>query len=193
MKAISENLFTRGKAKTFYCRRRIPKALLLAYPDGKTGIVRSLQTRDKIEATKRLRLELIRIDAEFAGRQRMLNEQQERATIRHVKSITDAQLQEMANFWLRRVLLNDRRTRAAGMSEDEFDEQGKTLIEQREELGRMLARGQVAPIMPALNSFMHLCGIDVILAPVLQKTYLATPAGGVLQQLHARHKRRATD
>ncbi len=51
MKSISENLFCRGKFKTYYVRKRIPKALLRAYPTGKSEIIRSLQTGDKKEAS----------------------------------------------------------------------------------------------------------------------------------------------
>jgi hypothetical protein len=60
----SQHLVRRGKKQTYYCRRHIPTALLAAYP-GKTEIVRSLRTGDAAQAAKRLRIELVRIDAEF--------------------------------------------------------------------------------------------------------------------------------
>jgi hypothetical protein len=43
VKATGErNVFKRGKGGVYYVRRRIPKPLLTAYPQGKTEIVRSL-------------------------------------------------------------------------------------------------------------------------------------------------------
>ena len=69
MKAISENLYERGKNGIKYCRRRIPTALLAAYPNNQTHIVRSLGTSDLREAKRRLRAEINRIDSEFAGHQ----------------------------------------------------------------------------------------------------------------------------
>ena len=55
MKSVSENLFQRGKLKTFYVRRRIPTALL-SYFDGRKEIVRSLKTSDKSKALKLARI-----------------------------------------------------------------------------------------------------------------------------------------
>jgi hypothetical protein len=41
MKALSENFYERGKSGMKYCRKRIPKALLSAYPKKKTHITLS--------------------------------------------------------------------------------------------------------------------------------------------------------
>jgi hypothetical protein len=77
VKSTSEHLFSRGKTGNFYIRRRIPTAILSAYPTGKAEIIRSLRTSDKAEATKRLRLEQVRIDAEFAAHSVSLKERNE--------------------------------------------------------------------------------------------------------------------
>jgi hypothetical protein len=55
--------------------------------------------------------------------------------------------------------------RARGLDETEFAELGESIAAQRSELGEMPARGYTAPIIPAMRSFLHLCGIDAKLAP----------------------------
>ncbi|WP_426175981.1 DUF6538 domain-containing protein [Massilia sp. TWR1-2-2] len=164
MKSTSEHLFSRGKTGNFYIRRRIPTAILSAYPTGKAEIVRSLRTSDKGEATKRLRLEQVRIDAEFAAHSVSLKERNEALKLSHVKSLTDEQICGLAQYWAHRVLLRDAEVRQNGMDEDEFDEHGEVLAQQRTELGKLLARGQVKPILPAMLGFMHLCGLDAELS-----------------------------
>ena len=164
MKSTSEHLFSRGKTGNFYIRRRIPIAILSAYPAGKAEIIRSLRTSDKAEATKRLRLEQVRIDAEFAAHSASLKERKEALKLSHVKSLTDEQICGLAKYWSHRVLLRDAEVRQNGMDEDEFDEHGKVLSQQRAELGKLLARGHVKPILPAMLGFVHLCGFDAELS-----------------------------
>lgn len=160
MKSTSEHLFSRGKTGNFYIRRRIPTAILSAYPTGRAEIIRSLRTSDKAEATKRLRLEQVRIDAEFAAHSRSLKERNDALKLSHVKSLTDEQICGLAKYWAHRVLLRDADVRQNGMDDVEFDEHGEVLSQQRVELGKLLARGQVKPILPAMLGFMHLCGLD---------------------------------
>jgi hypothetical protein len=57
MKTIAENLYARGKSGMTYCRIRIPRALLDAYPKKTTHIVRSLGTSDVRQAKQRLKAE----------------------------------------------------------------------------------------------------------------------------------------
>lgn len=160
MKSILENLFCRGKFKTYYVRKRIPKALLRAYPSGKSEIIRSLQTGDKKEASKRLRAELVRIDAEFDLK---LQEMKKRSEIYHRRSVpySDAQIQEIAGFYVRQVLLSDKNNRVQGMDDEDFDELGNSITQQCQELRTILARGQIEKILPAMNGFIHLCGLDI--------------------------------
>jgi integrase len=164
VKSTSEHLFSRGKTGNFYIRRRIPIAILSAYPTGKAEIIRSLRTSDKAEATKRLRVEEVRIDAEFSAHSLSLKERNEALKLSHVKSLTDEQICGLAKYWAHQVLLRDAEVRQNGMDEFEFDEQGEVLSQQRAELGKMLARGQVKPIVPAMLGFMHLCGLDAELS-----------------------------
>ena len=64
MKATGErNVFKRGKGGVYYVRRRIPKPLLTAYPQGKTEIVRSLGTADPRTARSKAILELAALSA----------------------------------------------------------------------------------------------------------------------------------
>ena len=70
---------------------------------------------------------------------------------RRVRNLSDEQLQGMARFWVRQVLLNDDRGRQQGLDDDEFDELGEHLHSPRAELGRMLAQGKTLGVFPALH------------------------------------------
>ena len=159
MKALSENLYERGKNGTKYCRVRIPAALLAAYPPKKTHITRSLQTSDLREAKKRLKTEINQIDSEFALHRNALKEKQASYARKKLNSLSGEQLKALADHWVRQVLLNDERMRSEGLDDAEFDELGEQLEQQRSELGRMLATGRSDKILPAMNSFIHLCGL----------------------------------
>lgn len=196
MKSISENFFTRGKAKTFYLRRRIPADLLVAFPHGQKEIVRSLRTCDKAEAVRRFRLEQVRIDADFAQRVQRQKEQQARSQIRHLESVTDEHIQGLAQYWVRSVVQTDQAARSKGMDDDEFDERGQTIAAQRAELGRMLAQGKVSRILPAMHGFMHLCGLSATMTPAEEQkagyTFLQAVVAG-LDHVGARHAGNSVD
>ena len=121
MKAISECIYSRGKHGIKYVRRRIPAAIRSAYPARQTHILRSLGTTDLREAKERARAELARIDAEFRlkGQRRDLS----RASFatKRISKLSDAQLQGIARFWVREVLLSDERHRQKSMDDVEFN------------------------------------------------------------------------
>lgn len=159
MKAIAENLYERGKHGIKYVRRRIPAALQQAYPK-KTHITRSLGTSDLRLAKARAHAELAQIDAEFAQARERLDLSRASLAAKRISKLSDDQLQVVAKFWARQVLLTDDKNRQDGLDDDEFDELGEKLTSQRTELGRMFARGKSAPIFPALKGFLCLCGLD---------------------------------
>ena len=165
MKAISENLYQRGKNGIKYCRRRIPAALLAAYPPKQTHITRSLGTSDLREAKKRLKAEINQIDLEFAQHLKALKEQQDLYTKKKLNSLSAEQLKALADHWVRQVLLTDEQLRSEGLDDAEFDELGEQLEQQRSQLGRMLATGRSDKILPAMHGFIHLCGLDVEMSP----------------------------
>ena len=160
LKAISENVYARGKHGILYVRRRIPAALRAAYPAHQEHIVRSLGTADRRSAKELARAENTRIDAEFRQKRQELDLSQASLTPKSIAQLDDEQLQAVAKFWLRQVLMTDEQQRQAGLDDDEFDELGQKLIEQRAELGRMLAQGKSLNIFPALHGFLYLCGLD---------------------------------
>jgi len=71
----------------------------------------------------------------------------------------------MAQFWVRQVLLTDERERSHGLDDERFDELGERLDVQRKSLGRMLAQGRIEGILPALESFLHLRGLEAEFSP----------------------------
>ncbi len=160
MKAISDCIYTRGKHGIKYVRRRIPAALRAAYPAHQTHIIRSLGTTDLRDAKERARAELARIDAEFRLKSQQLDLSRASLAAKRVCRLSDEQLEGIARFWVRQVLLNDEHRRQQGMDDIEFDELGAQLADQRAELGRMLAQGKSLGMFSALHGFLYLCGLD---------------------------------
>lgn len=117
-------------------------------------------TRDERVAKALQRQEEVRIDAEFSPRlDELKNKQAERVTKRLGK-MSDEVLKSLADHWVRQVLETDEHYRELD-SEEEFEEKGCTMIEQRAELGRMLAMRRSDKILPVMHSFIHLCGLEV--------------------------------
>lgn len=160
MKAIFEHIYERGKSGKKYVRRRIPAALRAAYPPKKKHITRSLGTSDIREAKVRAHAELTKIDIEFAQARERLELSRASLAAKRISTLSDDQLQSTAKFWARQVLLSDDKQREDGLDDKEFDELGEKLTSQRQEFGRMLAQGNTAPFFPALQGFLHLCGLD---------------------------------
>lgn len=160
MKAISENVYTRGKRGNLYVRRRIPAAIRAAYPEKQEHVVRSLRTTDRRAAKELARAVNTRIDAEFRQKRQELDLSRSSLAAKRIAKLDDEQLQAVAKFWVRQVLLNDKQRRQAGLDDAEFDGLGEQLTAQRAELGRMLAQGKSLSIFPALHGFLFLCGLD---------------------------------
>ncbi|MHB1571709.1 MAG: DUF6538 domain-containing protein, partial [Solirubrobacteraceae bacterium] len=90
MKATDDkNVFRRGKHGVFYVRRRIPRALLSAYPGGQTEIARSLRTADSREARSKAILELAAIEREFAAKRSEIDLSRASEHPLSVRSLTD--------------------------------------------------------------------------------------------------------
>jgi len=173
MKKIAPNLFSRGKVGTIYLRRRIPQALKQAYPANQTHKVVCLHTCDLRVAKPLQHQAEVRIEAEFSQRLAELKEKQAARVSKRLDSLSDEMLKSLADYWVRQVLHTDEFYRELD-SEEEFEEKGATLLEQRAELGRMLAMRRSDKILPAMHSFIHLCGLDVDMTPEESKR-----AGGV--------------
>ena len=164
MKRIEKHLSARGLNGSIYYRRRIPTAILQAYPRKQTHIVICLGTSDKRKAEKLKAIEGIRLDVEFSQRLEELKKKQDDRAITRLEKMSDEQLKSLADYWVRQVLLTDELHRGLA-SEEEFDELGNQMTEQRAELGRMLAMGRSDKIQPAMQTFIHLCGLEVDMSP----------------------------
>ena len=93
MKATGErNVFKRGKGGVYYVRRRIPKPLLTAYPQGKTEIVRSLGTADPRTARSKAILELAAIERQFTAKRAEIDVSRASEHPLSVRGLTDEQL-----------------------------------------------------------------------------------------------------
>ncbi len=96
MKAIAPNLFVRGQSSRIYPRRRIPTALLEAYPRKKTHIVVCLGTSDVKRAKELKNIEEVRIDAEFS---RLKEELKAKATLKKRVKLSKLSLLPQTNRW----------------------------------------------------------------------------------------------
>lgn len=164
MKTIAPNLYIRGKRGSIYVRRRIPTALKMAYPAKQTHKLVCLHTCDLAIAKERKNLEEVRIDAEFSQRLEELKKKQADRATKRLDKMTDEVIQSLADYWVRQVLETDEHYRGLD-SEEDFEEKGLTMTEQRAELGRMLAMRRSDKILPAMHSFIHLCGLEVEMSP----------------------------
>ena len=189
MKAISENLSERGKRGMKYCRRRIPTALLDAYPRQKTHITVSLGTSNLGQAKELLKAENIRIDAEFARVAEELKRRRDERSIERVKKMSDEQLKSLADYWVHQVLATDEFVRSQGLDDEDFDEIGSSLQSQRAELGRMLATGRSEKILPAMRGFFYLCGLQFDLPPEETKRVASVFLGAVISAMDYRMQR----
>jgi hypothetical protein len=160
LRVVSENLHARGKHGNLYVRRRIPAAVRAAYPSHQEHVVRSLGTADLRAAKELARAENTRIDIEFRQKRQELDLSRASLAAKRISKLDEEQLQAVAKFWVRQVLLNDEHRRQAGLDDAEFDELGEQLRTQRAEFGRMLAQGKSLNIFPALRGFLFLCGLD---------------------------------
>lgn len=189
MKAISENLSERGKRGMKYCRRRIPTALLEAYPRQKTHITISLGTSDLGQAKQLIKAVVVRIDAEFARVAEELKRRRDERSIERVKKMSDEQLKSLADYWVHQVLATDELVRSQGLDDEEFDEIGSSLQTQRAELGRMLATGRSEKILPAMRGFFYLCGLQFDLPPEETKRVASVFLGAVISAMDYRMQR----
>lgn len=164
MKTIAPNLYVRGKHGSIYLRRRIPTALKMAYPAKKTHIIACLHTCDVGKAIKLQHQREVCIDAEFSQRLEELKKKQADRATKRLDKMTDEVIKSLADYWVRQVLETDEHYRGLD-SEEEFEEKGLTMTEQRAELGRMLAMRRSDKILPAMHSFIHLCGLEVEMSP----------------------------
>ncbi|WP_422042279.1 DUF6538 domain-containing protein, partial [Roseateles sp.] len=160
MQTLPEHLYLRGKRGIFQFRRRIPKDLHHLYPQHKREVVVSLGTSDLRLAKERLHAEEAKVDAEFAKRRNSFKQTWSPPARQQVTDLTPQQLDDLAQTWTHSVLRADQNERSAGLSEAEFEELDVELDTQRKDLGRLLARGCVDPIVPAMYSVMHILGYD---------------------------------
>lgn len=193
MQSVQEYLFRRGKRGTFYVRRRIPLDVADAYPHKKREITRSLGTSDPSVAKKRLYLELSHIDAEFKQRREQLALRWAAAIgpRQEFKALTEQQMQDLAESFVRQVLYSDEVMRTHGLDDGDFDALGAQLTQQREELGRMLARGQSERVLPVLKQFLYMSNIRVDMEPEQERRAAFVLLQGIVRSLDYRLSRQS--
>jgi integrase len=161
VKATPEkHLYSRGKLGTKYVRRRIPAALRWAYPPHQTHLLRSLGTSDLRLAKSLAVFELAKIEAEFEAKKAHADVRRASLCTQRVRRLSDAELKAIGRSWAHQVLSQDEVRRHEGLDDEEFEALGEQLESQHRELRRMLAQGRTSTVLPALRSFLHLCGLD---------------------------------
>lgn len=170
-----QHLFRRGARGTFYLRRRIPRDLVDTYRRGgrrpsadgrnlgRAEICRSLRTSDPGIALTRLHAEMARIEAEFERRRSRLTSVPGMPPMQRLSTLSDVLLGSLASSWTASLLHCDEQQRRGGLDEPAFEAMGEELSSLRAELGRLLARGNVDPILPAFKTLLSLHRFDAAL------------------------------
>ncbi|MBS0395998.1 MAG: hypothetical protein JSR54_15370 [Proteobacteria bacterium] len=114
MRQISEGVYERGKHGNLYVRRRNPVDLRAAYPPKQTHVIRSAGNVASADGKARARRQLVEIDNEFSEKRTKLNLARASETARRVGRLTEEQLQAVARYWVRQVLLTDDEQRRQG-------------------------------------------------------------------------------
>lgn len=159
LQKVENDIFQRGTTGKHYVHKRIPAAIRTSYPPKKTHITLSLKTSDRQIARRAAPLLLAKIQAEFEEKKAQINLGRAHETPVRVTRMTDRQIEGALNFWTCQILLADDARRVAELDDDEFDELEAELTSQRQNFGRLIARGQVVPAFHAFAQFMFLCGI----------------------------------
>ena len=94
---------------------------------------------------------------------KFLRDSENQSRIEHKKSLTDGEVQNFINFYLQQAVCTDEYVRSQGMSDEEYDELTTYLIENREFFGRLLAKGQVQPLLNSMRVYFDLCQMQVSL------------------------------
>ncbi len=152
------HLLKRGSQ--YYFRARIPIDLRSRY-DGKWEIKISLRTTDKREAVRLCQIKAIEITAEFDRYRHQHAVAGGQEPPRRITRIDDTFISELKSRWLWEVLANDEHHRRAGLDEDELTEMRDQAEQTQVALKETLARGNVMAIAPALNTLLHLLGIEL--------------------------------
>lgn len=150
------------RGRTYYLRAVIPAAIRHLYPARLSREIRkSLRTADKRMA--RVLCQRMSVQLEQAFRTKLATVTLPRVTTR--THLTPAEERQLMALWTRNVLETDEEQRVAGLGEEAFLTHGSVLSSSEGELRRLLAQGRVDAVMPALDGFLHLCGLDVRLQP----------------------------
>ena len=126
-------LWRRGA--TYYFRAKVPQDLLKHYSP-KLEIKFSLDTKDRADTVRRVRLEAVKLDQEFEA-------------IRNAASLTPAiavsqrQAAGLAAEWAAQILREDEADRVAGMKDGFFAEQSDEYEHMLHHLKDALARGRI--------------------------------------------------
>jgi hypothetical protein len=161
MESVSYTLFRRGKRGTFYLRRRIPQQVRDAYPRGKVEITCSLRTSDHALAVQRLHAQMTKVNQEFERKRGQLQRRWTSSAQCAARHPPVRPAGERPGWPLRALRArSEEQARRGGLDEEEFDELGSRIEQQHKEVAALLARGKSEPILPAMRSFFHLCGVN---------------------------------
>jgi integrase len=150
------------RGRTYYLRAVIPAAIRHLYPARQSREIRkSLRTADKRMARVLCQRMSIQLEQEF--RTKLATVTLPRLTTR--THLTPAEERQLMALWTRSVLETDEAQRVAGLDDEAFLTHGSVLSSSEGELRRLLAQGRVDAVMPALDGFLHLSGLDVRLQP----------------------------
>jgi len=149
------------RGSTYYFRRRIPEELR-SFFGGKTEIFFSLRTKDVRIAASKVKEHAVQCDREFEQYREQMKQACGTQIQAQRKAIGDDFIQHLCERWKFCSLTGDDWYRQQGLSDDEYDDLVQRRAEAEQTLKADLARGQVNNIVPGLQQFLMLEGIDLV-------------------------------
>ena len=137
----------------YYFRAKVPQDLLKHYSP-KLEIKFSLDTKDRAEAVRRVRLEAVKLDQEFDAIRNG-------ASLAPANAVSQRQAAGFAAEWATQMLREDESDRVAGMKDGFFAEQGDEYAVMLHHLKDALARGNIGLAAGSVEETLARHGLSV--------------------------------
>ncbi len=142
------------RGSVYYFRAAIPRDLVKHF--GKKEITYSLKTKDHRAAKSLCSQASAKLDREFE----QLREGIAAPEVKVLNVVNDDAINSICTAWKYHALEGDAASRTQGLSDEEFEEHSQERLATIESLREILAKGRMERIQPALESFLHLIGVD---------------------------------
>lgn len=153
MAEVKTQTYLTRRNGVYYFRRVIPEDLRAGYSN-KKELVWSLRTRGAKRARELAQIEALKTTQEFAHRRRLL-------TSSPVTSLSQEEIDRIAELWLVHALKADDEWRAEGISDDDFEWLSHDITARTEEAAHNYARGRKGAVHQYIDDFLPSLGLTV--------------------------------